>query len=193
MVRMQQGRHYIFFAIRPDPATAEQICRLAAELRRSHGLTGLPVAAERLHISLNFVDNLATLDAGLIDRARAAAARVVMPPFVVALDRVGSWGRGAFKPVVLAAEDGVIGADLLHGKIHSALVSAGLGPRAEPVIAPHMTLLRDAAQLPMAFIDPLSWRVETFVLLDSVRGEGRHEVLGCWPLASLPNPAMSTR
>ena len=191
---MQRGRHYLFFAIRPDAATAERICRFAAEFRRRHQLAGRPVAAERLHISLNFVADLAKPDQQVIDRARAAAAGVVMPSFVVALDRVGTWGRGAGpKPVVLSADDGVIGANLLHGKIHPALARAGLAPRTEPVIEPHLTLLRDTAHVPVAFIDPLTWRVEAFVLLDSVRGEGRHEMLGCWPLAGPSNAAMSPR
>jgi len=192
MALMQRGRHYLFFAIRPDAATAERICRLAADFRRRHQLAGRPVAAERLHISLNFVADLCRPDPQVIDRAVAAAAEVVMPSFVVALDQLGTWGRGAGpKPVVLGADDGVIGANLLHGKIHPALARAGLAPRIEPVIEPHLTLLRDTAHVPMAYVEPLIWRVEAFVLLDSVRGEGRHEVLGCWPLAGPSNAAMS--
>jgi 2'-5' RNA ligase len=180
---MDPLRHYLFFAIRPDAETAEGICRLAAEVRRRHGLTGRPVAAERLHISLNFVADVAKPDRQVIDRALAAAAEVAMQPFVVALDRVGSWGRGAGKkPLVLWADDGVVGARMLHEKIHAPLAATGLAPRIEPNIEPHLTLLRDEAQAPLAFVDPVKWTVGEFVLLDSVRGEGRHEVLGRWPL-----------
>lgn len=180
---MPGSLHYIFFAIRPDAEAAERICRLAAEFRRRHSLTGRPVAPEHLHISLNFVAKLAEPDRQVIDRAKAAVAGVAMPPFVVALDRVETWGRGdGPKAVVLRADDGVIGANLLHDKIHAALARAGSADRAEPPIAPHLTLLRDKAEAPMEFIDPVKWRVEEFVLLDSVRGEGRHELLGRWPL-----------
>lgn len=176
-------RHYIFFAIRPAPEAAERICRLAAEIRKRYGLMGRPVRPEHLHISLNFVAQLAEPDRQVIDRAKAAAAEVAMPPFVVALDRVGSWGRGdGPKSMVLRADDGVIGANLLHEKIHAALARAGSVGGAEPHIAPHLTLLRDKAEAPMEFVDPVKWTVEEFVLLDSVRGEGRHELLGRWPL-----------
>jgi 2'-5' RNA ligase len=181
---MTRPRHYLFFAIRPDTETAESICRLAAEFRRRHGLTGQPVAPDRLHISLNFIANLARPDRQVIDRAVAAAAIVVMPAFVIALDRAGSWGRGAgAKAFVMSGDDGLIGARLLHTKIHESLAPTGLVPRREPNVEPHMTLLRDRGEAPPEFVDPMSWRVEEFVLLDSVRGEGRHEVLGRWHLA----------
>jgi 2'-5' RNA ligase len=71
---------------------------------------------------------------------------------------------------------------MLHEKIHAPLAATGLAPRIEPNIEPHLTLLRDEAQAPLSFVDPVKWTVGEFVLLDSVRGEGRHEVLGRWPL-----------
>jgi 2'-5' RNA ligase len=180
---MAAPRHYIFFAIRPTPEAAERISRLAAEFRKRYSLTGQPVAPEHLHISLNFVGQFAEPDRQVIDRAKAAVAEVAMPPFVVALDRVGSWGRGdGPKPMVLRGDDGVIGANLLHEQIHAALARAGSVGKAEPQIAPHLTLLRDKAEAPMQFIDPVTWAVEEFVLLDSVRGQGRHALLGRWRL-----------
>ncbi|MDB5423023.1 MAG: 2-5 ligase, partial [Phenylobacterium sp.] len=119
----------------------------------------------------------------IADRAIAAAGAVRMPPFTVALDRVGSWGRGVGqRAIVMWADDGVIGVRLLHAAIHEALAAAGSVRGPEPGLEPHLTLWRDKAEAPLEFVEPISWRIEAFVLLDSVWGEGRHEVLGRWPL-----------
>jgi 2'-5' RNA ligase len=48
--------------------------------------------------------------------------------------------------------------------------------------APHHKLLRKPRDAPPEFIPPLRWWVREFLLIDSVHGEGRHEVLGRWTL-----------
>jgi RNA 2',3'-cyclic 3'-phosphodiesterase len=45
-----------------------------------------------------------------------------------------------------------------------------------------VSLLRDKAEVPKTFVEPISWTAREFVLLDSVLGEGRHEILGRWTL-----------
>ncbi|MEO8114047.1 MAG: 2'-5' RNA ligase family protein [Phenylobacterium sp.] len=180
---MATGKNRLFFALRPEAAPAAEARRLAERLRRAHGLAARPVASERLHISLNFLAALSRPDPQVIDRAKAAVADVRTPAFVVALDRVGTWGRGVgARPVVIHADDGVTGVRRLHAAIHAALAGAGLVRRLEPEIEPHLTLLRDTVAVPLEFIAPVSWRVGEFVLLNSPRNEGRHEVLGRWPL-----------
>jgi 2'-5' RNA ligase len=82
----------------------------------------------------------------------------------------------------LRGDDGIAGVYALHDEIHRALAEAGLvRPRAHD-FEPHLTLLRDRIAAPEEFIEPVSWRVQEFVLLDSVHGEGRHELLGRWTL-----------
>ena len=187
---MQRGHHYLFFAIRPDLKAAEQLHQYGAEARRRRSLTGRQVAPDHLHVSLNFVDKRARPDVQIIDRAVAAATTVTMPPFVLALDRIGTWGRGPGpKAIVAWADDGVIGARLLHTAIHTALAPTGLVPKAEPNLEPHLTLLRDISEATPEFIEPVKWTVREFVLLDSARGEGRHELLGRWPLRPAVSPS----
>jgi 2'-5' RNA ligase len=84
--------------------------------------------------------------------------------------------------VVAWADDGLVGARILHEHIHQALAGAGLLPAAEPNIEPHLTLLRTRAETPLKFIDPMKWTVREFLLLDSVQGTGRQVVLARWPL-----------
>jgi RNA 2',3'-cyclic 3'-phosphodiesterase len=177
-------RHKIFFAVRPTAAAADGIHRLAQTERSRLGMTGWPTPQQRLHLSLNGLGAHREPPRGLIARAVAACGTISARPFVISFNRLGSWGRGqGQRALVLRGDDGVAGAFALHEAIHRVLAQAGLvHPRARD-FEPHLTLLRDRVDAPEAFIEPVSWRVGEFVLLDSVHGEGRHEVLGRWALA----------
>lgn len=179
-------RHRLFFAIQPDEAAADRIAHLIEQLRRRHGLMGRPMARDRLHISLNFVGAYPQAPPETdIARARRCAAAVAMAPFVVALNRAESWkARAQARPLVLTGDEGVIGIDLLRGAIHQALAGGGLvTPRAADRVA-HLTLLWGRHEIAEPLAEPLSWTVRDVVLLNSPFGEGRHEVLGRWPLVS---------
>jgi 2'-5' RNA ligase len=177
------ARHKIFFAVRPTRAAAEGLRRLAQLERLRRGMTGQSLPPERLHVSLNGLGAYRDPPLRLIARAVEACATVAARPFVVSFNRLGSWGRGGGpRPIVLRGDEGVAGAYALHGAIHQALVRAGLvHPRLRD-FEPHLTLLRDRAVVPESFIEPVSWRVREFVLLNSIHGEGRHELLGHWTL-----------
>ncbi len=139
--------------------------------------------ASRLHLSLNFVgdvprpaDQIGHGKGRLAGRQGRHAA-----PFAVTLNQVESW-KGELHPLVLLGDEGVIGVQLLHAAIHKALVAGTMAPRREPELWPHVSLLWDKAQPPREFVEPITWMAREFVLLDSPYGEGRHEVLGRWPL-----------
>jgi 2'-5' RNA ligase len=174
--------HRVFFALQPDAPAAERIARLTADLRKRLSLSGKPVAGPRLHLSLNFVGGFrGPPPRAAIDKANQAVAEVVVRPFAVALNRVESW-KGDPHPLVLAGEDEVIGVEGLHTTLHKALRAVEMAPRREPEVSPHMTLLWDRREVPAECVEPITWTVREFVLIDSVFGEGRHEVLGRWPL-----------
>jgi 2'-5' RNA ligase len=178
------ARHKIFFAIRPPGASADALHRLAQRERLRRGMTGWPTPVERLHASLNSLGPHRELPRRLIDRAIEACGTIPSRPFVVSFNRLGSWGRGAGpRPFVLWGDDGLAGVHALHDEIHRALAEADLGRPPARDFAPHLTLLRDRIAAPEDHIEPVSWRVQEFVLLDSIHGEGRHEVLGRWTLA----------
>ncbi len=175
--------HNLFFAIQPPPEVAARISALTEGLGQRHGLTGRPLAPERLHISLNSLGEHQGMPDELIVKASKAASDVAMPPFVVALDRVASFQvKADLRPVVIFGDDGVIGVNLLHTAIHMALNYARLIPNHERAIAPHLTLVRDRTEVPEEQIEAVSWRVREFVLIHSPYGEGRHNVLGRWRL-----------
>ena len=184
---MEVSRHKLFFALRPEGEAAARVADLTEGLRRRHGLAGWPTPAGRLHISLNGLGRHHRCPDGLVTAVRAALHGLAWPSFVVALDRCGSWGRGEGKrPVVLWADDGLIGARLLFEAIHHRLGAAHVvrGPVRD--FNPHMTLLRDETNVAERRVEPVAWRVRELVLLDSVHGAARHEVLARWPLRA-PN------
>lgn len=178
--------HRLYFALYPDAQAAEAIVTLIADLRGRLGLTGRPVDRERLHISLNFVGRgAAPPPAELIAQASAVAAAVRARSFAVGLDRVASFrGDRERRPLVLLSDDGVVGVLALHETLHKALADAHMLPRKEPVIVPHLTLLRDPVEAPETFVSPVRWMVRDFVLIYSIEGQGRHNVLGRWTLES---------
>jgi 2'-5' RNA ligase len=49
---------------------------------------------------------------------------------------------------------------------------------------PHMTLRYGTDGRGSETIDPISWRVEELLLIESVHGQARHRVRGRWPLAT---------
>lgn len=176
--------HRLYFALHPDAEAAEAIAALTGDLRRRWGLAGWPVPPDRLHISLNFVGkSTAPPPVEVIAQASAVASTVRGRPFAVGLDRVASFrGDPGRRPLVLLSDDGVVGVHALHATLHKALADAHMRPRKEPVIVPHLTLLRDPAEAPETFVDPVQWMVREFVLIHSVQGQGRHNVMGRWTL-----------
>jgi len=169
----------VFFTIKPDPGAALQIQRLTDRLGPSHCLTGQIVSPDRLHVSLN---SLGPHDPWSAARAMEAVSTIRTPPFVVAFNRLASFGRGnGPRPLVLWGDEGVIGVFRLHTAIHAALADAQVVGRRERQIEPHVTLLRDRRVVPDQPIPPIRWTVRELLLIRSVRGEG-HETLGRWPL-----------
>ncbi len=68
-------------------------------------------------------------------------------------------------------------------QLHDGLKANGLGKWAKPY-TPHVTLLYDNQQVPEQVIEPITWRVEEFVLVHSELGKTRHHILQRWPLAA---------
>jgi RNA 2',3'-cyclic 3'-phosphodiesterase len=182
---MTAGNQVLYFALQPPAEVARQAQVLLEPLIRRHRLTGRPVAAERLHVSLNGLGRFTEVPAQVVETASRAASAVTARPFKVAFNRLGTWGRDEGpRPVVLHGDDGVIGVEALHDAIHEQLARPGMARgRPRPFWA-HMTLLRDLHELAEQFVEPTTWTVREFVLIQSAHGEGRHTILGRWPLAT---------
>jgi 2'-5' RNA ligase len=166
-------QHRAFFALLPEDMIADRARRLAI----AEGLT----PAARPHVSLvGFGDGAPSQP--WIDKAAAAAGRVHRPPFLIELNTLSTFGKPTSKPhpIVLRGEDGVIGVNLLCEALLSELAGEGLGGR--PPYAPHLTIAWGDRVVAERHVQPMRWTAREFVLIHSLQGAGRHEVLGRWPL-----------
>lgn len=180
---MRDAKYRLYFAIQPPGEVADQALRVLQSLRPAERFAAKPPPPARLHVSLNYVGGFGRPPTGIVGKAREVGEAVALRPFDVAFNRIGTWRTGDPPwPLVLWGDEGVIGVQALYKALHRAMVGPGMAPRREPALEPHMTLLRDQAVMPEAFVDPIAWTVREFVLLQSVQGEGRLDVLARFPL-----------
>ena len=178
----QRPTDSLFFAVYPDPETAERIETLAQRLREEHRLTGRAFPVSRLHATLHHLGSHAGLPESLVGAASAAAAAIHMAPFEVTFDRVGSFPGRAHMPFVLRGGEGAVGLIVLQQLLGEALNAAGLALREERAYKPHLTLLYDNRRVREQAIEPIAWTVHELVLVRSVLGRGQHLPIARWPL-----------
>lgn len=172
-------RHNLFFALRPDAATAECIAAVARRLFEQHRPGGYLLPPPRYHVTLPYLGEHAVLPPALVRAALAAGASVRSAPFVLPLDLAGSFSNVKV-PWWLGTSERSAALDVLFRAI-----AAPLGLRFDPeAFRPHLTIVRNAArQLPLTPIEPIAWTVDEFVLIDSrVRPRPLHTVIGRWRL-----------
>lgn len=176
-------RDRLFFALLPDPATAASLEALARGLRSQHGLSGRPLDAQRLHITLHHLGDHAGVPAGLVEAARGAAAGLEAPVFDVSFDHVESFsGAKRHRPLVLRGEHGLAALMSFQQALGTAMKKSGLGRWAEDRFTPHVTLLYDDLRIPRQAVEPVSWTVRELVLVHSLIGRHKHLYLARWPL-----------
>lgn len=174
----------LFFALMPDAPAIERIERLIHELRRDHGLKGKALGASRFHVTLHLVGNFRGFPQEVADAACAAAQPLtVIPAFKLCFDRVGSFARRPRNmPLVLLGEEGVMAAKAFQQALGKAMARAGEGHGDAAHYTPHLTLLYDDTHVAPRAIEPIGWTAQEFVLVRSLIGRSRHEVLARWLL-----------
>ena len=167
------------------PDAAAQIARRVPDLRAQHGLRGKPVAQDRLHITLNHLGDHAGLPRDMVALAREAAGTLATAPFEVEFDRVESFeNRSSNYPFVLRGGDGLLSLLAFQRALANAMRLTGtrIGKWAESNFTPHVTMLYDGRLVVGQPVEPIGWTVREFVLVHSLLGQTRHEVLGRWAL-----------
>jgi 2'-5' RNA ligase len=175
----------LFFALCPDPATAQRIAQIAQSLRQCAGLKGKPLEPERLHITLHHLGDTVGLPTQVVAAATQAAEGLGAAAFDVSFERAESFaGRARARPFVLRGEVGLVELLSFQQLLGVAMAKAGLGRWVEPRFTPHVTLLYDDQLVGPQAIEPVGWRVTEFVLVHSLLGQHKHVMLGRWPLRS---------
>lgn len=175
--------HNVFFAVQPDRAAAARAEYVAHDFIKSRRMAAKVLPPERFHVSLFGVGGFSDqLPPAVIEAAEAAASTVSAAPFTVVFDRIASFGGGrGNRALVLTGSEGVVGLVRFQEAISLAMAKAGVGGRQKQSFTPHMTLMYTDETCDMP-IEPISWTVDEFVLIDSPFGRSRHDLLGRWSL-----------
>lgn len=171
------GTRRLFLALWPDEGV-----RLRLRERLETGLRirdGRPEPVANLHVTLVFIGDVEAGRAAVIERA---VADIPGTAFDLSLERVGYWpcprilwlGPHEVPPALYA----------LAGRLRAAVAAAG-GPQETRPYLSHMTLARKVPRPPGTdWVEPVSWAVNAYSLLESVAAAGRRVYLesGSWPL-----------
>ncbi len=177
-------RHSVFFGLSLPAVKAEQIMQLTQAVVERRCLIATPRPADLLHVSLVGVgDFTGPLPVSIIEAAKAGVSTLRIAPFEVTFSSVASYGGNA---IVLqaCAGDGVLVE--FREALRLALWKAGVRlpeKGARSGFSPHVTMAYGdrVSGFP---VDPISWTVDEFVLIDSWVGQSKHVTLGRWPLSA---------
>jgi 2'-5' RNA ligase len=170
----QQAIHSLFFAIRPPAEIAVRIAEATASLP----VSGKAIPPGRLHVStLNLVRE-SSIPSGLVEEAAEAAGLIDAAPFMVMFDRLIAGPQS----MLLLPSEPLDQFRMFRERLGFTLMRAGLNFQLQGRFNPHLTLLYGNELMFETEIDPIIWRVEDFVLIDSVVGERKHVEMGRWTL-----------
>jgi 2'-5' RNA ligase len=171
----------VYFALKPEPDAVSQAVSTGRRLSVAHGLAG-EVSPKALHVSVCPVGLLPDLSDGRVEAACKAASQLVAKPFEIGFDRVRTYPtEQARRPLVAFNADGSRQAALFRQALVKDLRRSGFAVRSGlPRL--HMTLFYAGGVVADEPIDPIRWSVRDFALIHSIWGEGRHVLLGQWPL-----------
>jgi len=181
---MSEPIHRLFFALRPDAATAREIESAATALKASGRVRGRWLQPSKHHLTVHFLGNHAGRPTSLIEQACSAAQQVRGAPFEIELDRVETFGAHRQSPCVLrCSPDSDRSLEGLRAALGSALAGEGLGHLLEDRFTPHVTIAYVDGRLnePIT-IRAVAWRVHEFELVESHGPTAQHEVLDRWTL-----------
>ncbi|MBS0505497.1 MAG: 2'-5' RNA ligase family protein [Proteobacteria bacterium] len=142
--------------------------------------------AARLHMTLARLGPARDLPSAVLPWLTGMLGRIEIPSFRVVFDRIAEGER----VVALTGTETMRGAVRAQRSLMRTLSAKGVPAFGPDPFQPHVTIRYRADGLGTEAIDPISWRVEEFMLVESVSGEGRHVEHGRWPLHR-PAPAFS--
>jgi len=111
----------------------------------------------------------------------ATAVAEATPPFEVGFNRVLSFGgRTGNLPCVLRGSDDNTVLLEFHRRLGAMLAEQSFRSKGKPGFTPHVTLFYDEQRVAEEFVEPVSWKVNEFVLVHSLVGSSRYIPLARW-------------
>ncbi|EOH6075405.1 2'-5' RNA ligase family protein [Burkholderia cenocepacia] len=174
--------HRLFFAVMPDPGTATRMTEQRARLGSDVRISGRPLHAERLHVTLYSLGDFVHVPEVVVERACFAATTIDVPPFGVTFDQMLRFnGRPGHRPFVLTGSDGLDALVMFQRSLVEALRGTRLRISGTS-FTPHVTLLYGDGKFSRCDLEPVTWTVNEFVLIHSWLGKTHYDVIGRWPL-----------
>lgn len=168
----------LFFALWPEAPLREAITRSALAVARERALGGREIPAERVHMTLLFLGDVAPrAEAQLIAGAGELGARA----FELRLDRAGCFYRS--RVFWLGASQMPRALTGLWQDLQTLAGRAGLQADPRPLAA-HVTCLRDIEhRIRPVSVKQIAWPVRQFALVHSALGPApAYHVVSQWPL-----------
>lgn len=173
----------VFFALWPETSVRQTLHTLAREYQSQ--CEARTTGVDTLHMTLLF---LGGIERECLPQLMQAAGQVSLPPFRFVLERLSFWLHNRIAYASPLEE--VPALNQLAKALQKELIASGFLYENYEFI-PHVTLLRHVGHvLESQAITPITWWVNSFVLVESVMtnlGTNYH-VLKKWPLSSLPAP-----
>jgi 2'-5' RNA ligase len=167
----------IFFALWPDPATRKELARIARLMPVERPARRVP--DYNLHLTLHFIGNVCHEEMTCLrQQARRASGR----PFELVVDDYGHFGKSRVAWLGCATTPDATAR--LQRNLGDRLRRCGYQPETRRY-RPHVTVARKMVRAPaMAAFEPLRWKVDNFVLIESrpVDGGVRYQVIETYPL-----------
>jgi RNA 2',3'-cyclic 3'-phosphodiesterase len=137
----------------------------------------------RLHLTVYPIGSFLDSPAQTIANACAAADTISVAPFEVSLDHaVTRTTRSGDSHLVLTADHDCEALIAFQQRMHRAMRQVGVRTVKGWSFRPHMTLRYNEYTLVDQKVPPLTWRVDEFILIESLRGRTIHNHLRKWPL-----------
>ena len=166
------AKHRLFFAFFPPPLVARRIARWAERF----GTHAAFVDADRLHVTLDILDDFKAFPCDVAEKLFAIGASVAADPFLVEFDQVSAGGGS----IALRSRLKNSAMQRLAAGIVSARIQTGLAGRVGYRFNPHLTLLYREQSPFTQTITPFAWEVRRFTLTHSLLGHTKYETLGAW-------------
>jgi 2'-5' RNA ligase len=169
----------LFFALFPPGSLRDRIAGAAAGVERVQPSGGRLLKPDRYHLTLHFLGDFDPLPPSLPEAARTAGDAVPPRRFEWLLDHAGSFSGNGVRWLGGPASDGL---QALWSELGDALARQGIRVVRRGFV-PHLTIARDArTPLGRTAIDPISWVVDGFALVESRPGRP-YEILQRWEAA----------
>jgi len=177
--------HNYFFALSPTAQVRQQLSDVAEQLNSTHKFNASRVSSERYHLTLHHLGQFQEVRPDRVAKAIAAANKVQAQAFDVVFDQFMCFdSRTGRFPCVVTSENELPQLKNFWQLLKNNLLAVKLGDKLNSSFKPHATLLYNRQALAETYpVTPIRWRVNDFVLIESLVGKSTHIELGRWPLA----------